>query len=82
MQFTEQSKGKQFLEKFQFFRKAFRTKHHLTHDMREYWRHQGDSALHYQQEKFETAAQAHMDGQRMKKYTLQLLLLHVVEQRK
>ena len=54
---------------------------HLMHDMRECWRNQGDSACTASRNNSKMLPK-HINGYRMKKCKLQLILLQVVEHRK
>ena len=59
--FTEQPKGTQYMYNFQCYHKDFVTVPNTCtiHDVREFWRNQSYSALHYQQEQFEKNVQEH-----------------------
>ena len=58
--FTDQPKGKQFFGEVPLLPHDIpRNTQHLMHDVRDFWRNQCYSALHYQQKQFENAALEH-----------------------
>ena len=54
----------------------------MVHQVKDFWRSQRYTALHYQQEQFETVVQEHQRAAYDQVEKLQLLLPRVVQQRK